>query len=469
LEFLMPINGPVVKRSSCLAQCEGGGVVKKPDGEIEGGVRGPKECTDLLQRLGFNVSKDLLEAYEMRKVGDRRAVAEQDLLALNAYKRAWALAVGGLGFKPGSKPSLVTRFLKDPQAPNWVLTKESEFTASHAAKFITPAQIRWLARVLIGRSRQYILLARRTAFPVIPRLFALRRATEDAQYALRLAEISYARAPASVLAKTVLTEALEQLAKSYERTQNIAGAISVYERLLTLEPPSAPGLSRSIAAKRGIQELVLASHRRGIADTNVVSRSMTARAISDSEYLRTVAKNDLTRLEDWVLRAAPSLHKARRAAATPILRDQHSGRLAEQGQAEATMAIAGLELIDSIKVPARVFRYILFQAARRALDDIERSRDAVARDVGRLQLSALQGDPLFNFIKGRWGSMSGQLKTVPIAIEDNSLLITWLRDQTDKGALPRDPEMLKTLLVEASNDAQLRSRLIAQATEATYR
>ena len=79
----------------------------------------------------------------------------------------------------------------------------------------------------------------------------------------------------------------------------LQGAIYAYERLLSLEPSSSPGLPAPASAKRGVQELVLLSHRRGVEDTASVlgglqgvgessRQSLTSRAMSDVEAFRKV-------------------------------------------------------------------------------------------------------------------------------------------------------------------------------------
>ena len=44
--------------------------------------------------------------------------------------------------------------------------------------------------------------------------------------------------------------------------------------------------------------------------------------------------------------------------------------------------------------------------------------------------------------------------------------ILWLREQFESGALPRDPELLRTLLAQARRDPAMVERLVTQAKDA---
>lgn len=41
----------------------------------------------------------------------------------------------------------------------------------------------------------------------------------------------------------------------------------------------------------------------------------------------------------------------------------------------------------------------------------------------------------------------------------------WLQEQFESGALPRDPELLRTLLAQARRDPELVTRLVTQAKD----
>ena len=55
---------------------------------------------------------------------------------------------------------------------------------------------------------------------------------------------------------------LEASAEQAEKEKDLAGAIAAYEELLALQPPCSPGLREADAARRALQELLLASARR---------------------------------------------------------------------------------------------------------------------------------------------------------------------------------------------------------------
>ena len=172
------------------------------------------------------------------------------------------------------------------------------------------------------------------------------RAIEDAYYAVRLAERAAAveellevrardlmacsrsdseDAAAMALgcevgygeATVAATEAWESLAEAFEAARDIEGAIFAYEQLLTLEPSSSPGLSAATSAKRGVQEVVLQTHRRGLADTRYLGRGfvratdksrqqVTSRALQDVEALRLVVTRDLDTVEQSIATRKPT-------------------------------------------------------------------------------------------------------------------------------------------------------------------
>ena len=68
-------------------------------------------------------------------------------------------------------------------------------------------------------------------------------------------------------------------------------------------------------------------------------------------------------------------------------------------------------------------------------------------------LAALAGDPSLAFIR----DLLKTTRNEPLPFEENSL---WLKEQLDSGALPRDPELLRTLLEQARKDPDMVVRLI---------
>jgi len=69
----------------------------------------------------------------------------------------------------------------------------------------------------------------------------------------------------------------------------------------------------------------------------------------------------------------------------------------------------------------------------------------------------LQGDPSLSFIRDVLRSTRNEQLSC-----EQSL---WLQEQFDTGALPRDPELLRTLLAQARRDPELVTRLVTQAKD----
>jgi len=96
--------------------------------------------------------------------------------------------------------------------------------------------------------------------------------------------------------------------------------------------------------------------------------------------------------------------------------------------------------------------------ARRRMDDARLLRKSVESDLNRLELQLLQGDPSLAFIR----RVLGATRDDPLPLEQSSL---WLGQQIDSGALPRDPELLRTLLQQARDDPKMVERLVTQAKD----
>ena len=92
------------------------------------------------------------------------------------------------------------------------------------------------------------------------------------------------------------------------------------------------------------------------------------------------------------------------------------------------------------------------------MDDARLLRKSVEADLNRLELQLLQGDPSLAFIRE---VLKGTRKE-PLPLEPNSL---WLKEQFASGALPRDPELLRTLLAAARDDPAMVTRLVTQAKD----
>ena len=454
LRFMMPRDGPAVHACSCLARCDRGVAVQCPTGNIETLVNGPPVCANILRDIDQIVDQRLPTAYSAATRGTELAVAGREPEAIVAYNRAFSLSVAaGLGLSPDACCAwpIEVPAARPIAAPVGAL--QGDKRTRSVARLATCQQKVWLARVLLERSRVYSRLARQG------QVSARRRSLEDAHYAVQLAESSIDvqcspgeigstathRQGLLVTEQTrsafeidkphveLLTDLWENLAEAFELTRDIDGAISAYERLLALEPSTSPGLSSTMAAKRGFQEVVLLSHRRGLEDSQIIGRGLQSaanrsvatlmdRGLQDVEVVREVVKRDLDTVEQSV--------RARR--------------------------------------PARLEQLILGnRATAKALDDLRVLRKIAAADSNRLQMAILRGDPLYAFLRDAWQRARGEslppIALDPISAESEAVL--WLRMQFDQGALPPDPQLVANLLEQAKRDPDLVTRLVAEAKD----
>ena len=93
LDFLSPLQGPSVVSCSCLARCDQGVVVSRPDGQMAEEVNSPRACAALLRDLGFTIDTRLVDAYSAALRADGLVEEDRDEEALTAYKRAFSLAI----------------------------------------------------------------------------------------------------------------------------------------------------------------------------------------------------------------------------------------------------------------------------------------------------------------------------------------------------------------------------------------
>ena len=564
LQFLSPRDGPGVTGCSCLARCDRGVAVQLPSGQIDEKVNGPRACAALLRSLNCTIDQRLVEAYAAAERGDELVGENRDLEALSAYKRAFSLAIAaGLGLKWRSAPSLQNvsprPVVREPGAtylrgePRGSGGAAGSRVSIAAAKRVTPAQIRWLARTLTSRSNVFSRLGGvTTAFP-LGRSRPTRRALEDAKYAVELlgsaalldVDDAALRGSAALLradvraagrgvlgrtsrsrgassrddaiddgqrrratrlwvgadagagedtaeaaaaledqfdgeaftcADPVVTGAWERLAETYEGARDIAGAIYAYERLLAYEPAFSPGLSPALSAKRGVQEIVLLSHRRGLEDALGVATSLqsvgessrvsiTSRAISDVETLRKVVERDCDTLEAFVDRLVQSDERLLSSAASRSLNDVRMLRKLARND------INRLELTLLRGDPLLAFLRDVVRRVR-GVDDADGDADGAsmglaptrgASKVGasRVTGSSSGGGRATSGGGGRGRRESGLQKEVPEASE----LVFRLREQFDQGALPRDPLLVRALLEQAKRDPQLVARLVTEAKD----
>jgi hypothetical protein len=257
-------------------------------------------------------------------------------------------------------------------------------------------------------------------------------------------------------AADALTGAWERQAEAHELARDLPGAIYAYERLLALEPPSTPGLSVADSARRGVQELVLLSHRRGVADAQLgldrlqeagedTRRSLTSKGIADVESLRRLVEQDF----DAVDRAL-----AARAGVLGVAVSGTDGR--------ASAAESGKQL-DELGPLARL--------AAKSVEDVRVMRKIAKADFNSVQLSLLRGDPLLAWARGLASRAFGRAPP-PTAggagawpsesLSQGSSHALWLKEKFEQGALPRDPVLISALVEQAKQDPQLVTRLVSE-------
>jgi hypothetical protein len=274
LRFLSPGDEFELKGCSCLAQCDRGVVLQLQDsGEYVQRVNDAAAAADVLRRFGVTVDARLADAFGLAKRADENLASGRHVDALKGYNRAFTLSVrAGLAVQWRSLPTSVLRAQQH--------RREQQRPA------VTRARAAWLTQLMVSRSRTFSALSQQGW------VRSARRALEDARYAVQLSESilvdDYSRRREPILGEPILGEpivvdganardpisgsdytrrraaAWERLAETHEAVRDIAGAILAYEQLLRVEPTFDPRLSAAVSAKRGVQELVLISHRRGL-------------------------------------------------------------------------------------------------------------------------------------------------------------------------------------------------------------
>jgi len=243
---------------------------------------------------------------------------------------------------------------------------------------------------------------------------------------------------------------LERRAEQAEAAKDLPTAIEAYEELLTLQPPTSPGLREEDASRRALQELLLESCRRELvacgqegceADVSFIEGELRRAQKIGEESRKTLAAralDDVGRIRNTVVRLLELTEEQARQAAERAAGEQSYQRLVEG-------------------MPGWLAGWQLAEATRR-MDDARLLRKSVEADLNRLELQLLQGDPSLAFIRDVLKSTRNE----PLPLEENSL---WLREQFESGALPRDPEMLRVLLDQARTDPERVVRLVTQAKD----
>ncbi|EOD17270.1 hypothetical protein EMIHUDRAFT_470296, partial [Emiliania huxleyi CCMP1516] len=425
LRFLAPRDGVVLNGCSCLARCDRGVVLQLTNtGEFVERVNDAASAADVLRRAGAEVDPRLIEAYGTGERGSEHDEEGRLTEALDAYGRAVRLALAaGLGPQWRSLPSSVLR------------VRERRGRAGAP----TAEQAAWLVQLLVRRSRVYTGLSGQGW------VRSRQRALEDAQQAVqlltlldavlpdsradaaaaRLSEESRAlawardsprlarRRPRHVHDPSATPVSQERLAEAHEALRDISGAILAYEQLLRIEPPDDPRLAPPLA------ELVLISHRRGLADAAEVREGLQ----QGLQQVEQVSRETLTR------RALEDVESLRRVV------DEDIGLL-ERAAAEYE--------IGTGRGPRSSF-------ASRAMRDLGTLRKVAFSDINTLQLQILRGDP----------TDLEELASLSAGDVAPGQQAYWLRAQFETGALPRDPLFVRNLVEQARRDPRIVSRLVA--------
>jgi len=250
---------------------------------------------------------------------------------------------------------------------------------------------------------------------------------------------------------------LESKAEAAEEAQDLPGAIEAYEELLAVQPPDSPGLREKDAARRALQQLLLESARRELETCGSEGCEVPDNSVP-SEMAASFIKGELRRAQrvgeesrrTLAMRALDDVAKIRSAVVRVLqLSEDRATTDAQKAQDEQ----AYLRLVEG--QPGWIASWQLGEATRRR-DDARLLRKSVESDLNRLELQLLQGDPSLSFLRDVLRSTRTE------QISSQSL---WLQEQFESGALPRDPELLRTLLAQARKDPELVTRLVTQAKD----
>lgn len=259
---------------------------------------------------------------------------------------------------------------------------------------------------------------------------------------------------AEAFARNLQLANLEGKAEALAAQGNLQGAVEAFDELLKLQPPTSPELSSAAGARRALQQLLLESMRReldacGSEGCNPHDRPSlleqtrnAAQAMGEDTRRRLAqrALEDVSRIRSSVLRL---LEEAEAQATSDA--------------EEATSNQAYLRLVEG---ESGWFAGWQFDEARKRISDIRLLRKNVESDLNQLELQLLRGDPSLTWIRELLSRTRGQ-PDLP-AISKGSV---WLQEQIASGALPKDPELLRTLLEQARRDPELVVRLVTLAKD----
>jgi len=257
------------------------------------------------------------------------------------------------------------------------------------------------------------------------------------------------------LQRCVLVAELECRAKQCVADGDLAGEAASYRELLSLEPPTAPWLSAATSARRGLQELLLQSAQQELEQCG-------------EEGCRPDPGQFGDHLGPLIQQARRAGEEVRQTLASRSLDDVDRIRslvvgLLERGESEALAdaerAQSAISYTRLVEGDPAIFASWQLEEARRRLADSRLLRKSIENDLNRLELQLLQGDPSLAFLRAVLFSSreAGEMPPPPDSV--------WLREQLETGALPRDPELLRTLIEQARVNPQLVARLVTQAKD----
>ena len=251
---------------------------------------------------------------------------------------------------------------------------------------------------------------------------------------------------------------VEGTAEACAAAGDLRGAVEAYSELLEEQPPTSPELSEAVGARRALQQLLLESLRR---ELEACERDGCEIWDRPSLLEQTTRKFQDLGEETRQRLASRALEDVGRIRSSVVRLLEETEAQASADAEEATSTQAYLRLVEGVE--GWFVGWQLSEANKR-IKDVRLLRKSVEADLNRLELQLLQGDPSLAFIRdvlARTGLPLRKPSPPPQSV--------WLEAQFASGALPRDPQLLRTLLEQARRDPELVVRLITQAKDAKGR
>ena len=256
-------------------------------------------------------------------------------------------------------------------------------------------------------------------------------------------------------------EDLEERIEACEAEGDLEGAVEGYEALLKLQPPTAPELSRAVSTRRALQELMLEAARRELeacggkgCEVEDLSLLDQARAMGEAAVEQARAMGEASRAS-LAERALADVERLR-SSVVSLLDESEAQAVADAERARGEQTVDRLVEGGS----GWLAGFQVDEAERRA-SDARLLRKSIESDLNRLELQLLQGDPTLAFIR----NVLSRTRQPPAPPEAGSPQSLWLEEQFATGALPRDPELLRTLLSQLRRDPEMVERLVTLAKD----